>query len=137
MIPLVCLSRDLCSLIVRPPPRCNRTDTPVTHATLFRSLLATLPRLDLIKIDVEGHEEPVIRAIDTQLTRLAPRAILFEDQGNGAAGEIGALLRRHRSEEHTSELQSVMRISYAVLSLNRKLTTTHPTNSETRLEKRQ
>lgn len=59
-------------------------------------LLATLPRLDLIKIDVEGHEEPVIRAIDTQLTRLAPRAILFEDQGEGAAGEIGALLRRHR-----------------------------------------
>jgi len=58
--------------------------------------LAGLPRLDLIKIDVEGHEETVFRAMDAQLARLAPRAILFEDQGTGAAEGIGTLLHRHR-----------------------------------------
>lgn len=63
-------------------------------------LLAGLARLDLIKIDVEGHEEPVFRAIDAQLARLAPRAILFEDQGTGAAEAIGALLHRHRYAIH-------------------------------------
>ncbi len=59
-------------------------------------LLTGLPRLDLIKIDVEGHEETVFHAIDAQLARLAPRAILFEDQGAGAAEAIGTLLNRHR-----------------------------------------
>lgn len=66
---------------------------PAMHAG---ELLAGLPRLDLIKMDVEGHEETVFRAIDVQLARLAPRAILFEDQGAGAAEAIGALLHRHR-----------------------------------------
>lgn len=65
---------------------------PAMHAG---ELLAGLPRLDLIKLDVEGHEETVFRAIDVQLARLAPRAILFEDQGAGAAEAIGTLLHRH------------------------------------------
>lgn len=59
-------------------------------------LLASLDTLDLIKIDVEGHEEPIFRAIEHQLTRLRPRAVLFEDHGTGAApsGKIGRILRR-------------------------------------------
>lgn len=57
-------------------------------------LLKPLTKLDLIKIDVEGHELPVFRAIVGELKRLRPRAILFEDQARGAApkGAIGSLL---------------------------------------------
>lgn len=57
---------------------------------------STLSRVDLIKIDVEGHEAPIFRAIEGELGRLKPRAILFEDQGTGASpvAEIGAILRR-------------------------------------------
>jgi FkbM family methyltransferase len=59
-------------------------------------LLASMERVDLIKIDVEGHEEQVLRAIEDQLRRLMPRAIVFEDQGLHAApqGKIGAILGR-------------------------------------------
>lgn len=59
-------------------------------------LLASMDRLDLIKIDVEGHEEPVFRAIGAELVRLKPRAILFEDHGTDAApsGKIGTILNQ-------------------------------------------
>jgi FkbM family methyltransferase len=43
------------------------------------ALLRSQPKLDLIKIDVDGHEEPIFRAIEGELKRLRPRAILFED----------------------------------------------------------
>ena len=60
------------------------------------AVLATLPRLDLIKIDVEGFEEPIFRSIEAELKRLKPRAILFEDQTGAAAPteKIGAILTR-------------------------------------------
>lgn len=53
-------------------------------------------RLDLVKMDIEGHEESVFRAAEDQLKRLRPRAILYEDhdQKSGADGHIGALLGR-------------------------------------------
>ena len=59
-------------------------------------LLASLDRLNLIKIDVEGHEEPIFRSIEPELLRLKPRAILFEDHGTDAApeGKIGSILSR-------------------------------------------
>src|SRR3546814_1291628 len=58
----------------------------------------------------------------------------------GPEGQLAAILprkieqnRQHRSEEHTSELQSLMRISYAVFCLKKKRTTTTPiyTNNDT------
>jgi len=73
---------------------------PAVHAG---TILASMPRLDLVKIDVEGHEEPVFRAINAQLARLAPRAILFEDQKDGAVGVIGDILRRHGYAIHGIE----------------------------------
>ena len=59
-------------------------------------VLADLPRVDLIKVDVEGFEEPIFRSIEVQLNRLKPRAILFEDQTGTAAptGKIGSILIR-------------------------------------------
>jgi FkbM family methyltransferase len=58
---------------------------PVRNASSF---LSELPRVDLIKIDVEGHEEPIFRSIASELKRLRPRAILFEDQNGGAISRL-------------------------------------------------
>jgi FkbM family methyltransferase len=59
-------------------------------------VLSALRKVDLIKIDVEGFEGPIFRAIEGQLLRLKPRAILFEDQMGAASpdGIIGSILTR-------------------------------------------
>src|SRR3546814_1781168 len=77
-------------LRIRRPPRSTRTDTLFPYTTLFRSA----PHC--------RHRSPG-RAHRTA-------------QDNGAATR----LEQYRSEEHTSELQSLMRISYAVFCLKKK-----------------
>src|SRR3546814_5384221 len=86
-------------LMIRRPPRSTRTDTLFPYTTLFRS-----GRGDL----VAGTRRPagVPRPALGRLCRL-----------RGAERIRPALLR---SEEHTSELQSLMRISYAVFCLKKK-----------------
>ena len=71
----------------------GETVIPVRDA---QEVFAGLDRLDLMKIDVEGYEEPIFRAIEQELGRLKPRAILFEDQTGAAApmGALGAVLTR-------------------------------------------
>jgi FkbM family methyltransferase len=66
-------------------------EIPIKEA---RKLLETLPRVNLIKMDVEGFEETILRSMKSELKRLRPRAILFEDQtGSAAPGkEIGSIL---------------------------------------------
>ena len=66
-------------------------DVPLIHAGQF---LGGLDRLDIIKMDIEGHEESVFRASLEALQRLHPRAILFEDQTGEAwqGGKIGRTL---------------------------------------------
>src|SRR3546814_6585723 len=96
------------------PPRSTRTDTLVPYTTLFRSL----PFVSL----TQGAEERFNKAFDEiiklrnrshGLTEKAER--LFEESfGSPSSSKID------RSEEHTSELQSLMRISYAVLCLKKK-----------------
>src|SRR3546814_7043340 len=97
--------------MIRRPPRSTRTDTLFPYTTLFRSLV----------------ERQVLRSDDARL-RPAPRQRERQRQILPRAG-VGALLagragqdvnRRFRSEEHTSELQSLMRISYAVFCLKQK-----------------
>jgi len=63
-----------------------------TPATVFEEL--ALERIDLLKIDVEGHELSVLTACKTELRKFHPRAILFEDHTRQAApdGAIGSLL---------------------------------------------
>lgn len=70
----------------------GETIVPTMNAA---DLLGEMDKLDLIKIDVEGHEEPVLRAMQGELERLKPRAILFEEQGHGAApqGRVGSILQ--------------------------------------------
>src|SRR3546814_1886737 len=92
--------------MIRRPPRSTRTDTLFPYTTLFRSVGAS--RLFLLT-DVAG----VLDKQKNLLTDLTPPdiAVLRSD---------GTISGGMRSEEHTSELQSLMRISYAVFCLKKK-----------------
>jgi FkbM family methyltransferase len=63
-------------------------------AVRAEELLESVQQVDLIKIDVEGHERVAFNAMKESLARLRPRAILFEDQTGEAApdGSIGSIL---------------------------------------------
>src|SRR3546814_9444260 len=107
--------------MIRRPPRSTRTETRFPYATLFRSA-----RRDARILDLREAFEPVRKFIVD--LRGAQIALAREDQR--AAGAlvitvtVGQKIARiaivgvadldRRSEEHTSELQSLMRISYAV-----------------------
>src|SRR3546814_10265237 len=113
--------------MIRLPPRSTRTDTPFPYTTLFRAP-DVRPCLD------EHHPEP--RPGDRRAAPRPPhlrsplaahgRSCRTGSAGNCAAGGAGdgTIAARARSEEHTSELQSLMRISYAVFCLKKKRTTT-------------
>src|SRR3546814_7731195 len=93
-------------LIIRRPPISTRTDTLFPYTTLFRSLgaMGWRGRRSRPSALLRGEEGP-----------LGLRSRLRGREGVGA-GEGEA----ERSEEHTSELQSLMRISYAVFCLKKK-----------------
>src|SRR3546814_6445766 len=96
--------------MIRRPPRSTRTDTLFPYTTLFRSVPAPG--------DTGRHCRCAWRSSP------AERASTTADSGtstNPAASARGI----QRSEEHTSELQSLMRISYAVFCLKKKNTITH------------
>src|SRR3546814_4471235 len=94
--------------MIRRPPRSTRTDTLFPYTTLFRSSLLSG---NLFPSRVTSQQQ----STDHGLTAL-PR-----QRGDHAPGNI-----RTRSEEHTSELQSLMRISYAVFCLKKKNKTCTP-----------
>src|SRR3546814_5273784 len=105
--------------MIRRPPRSTRTDTLFPYTTLFRSQPIALERTkrcrqhlvrdtgDLTLQRVEPHDSLSGKSADDQDRPLVSHA--FQDLPE-------------RSEEHTSELQSLMRISYAVFCLTKKKT---------------
>src|SRR3546814_7578406 len=97
--------------MIRRPPRSTRTDALFPYTTLFRSHLARLDLGDLPADRDHGVAEAVDLALGLALGRLY-------HQGVGHRERHGR--RVERSEEHTSELQSLMRISYAVFCLKKK-----------------
>src|SRR3546814_4742181 len=99
--------------MIRRPPRSTRTDTLFPYTTLFRSCRSTeFPRRP-------GLGSPPGRPRVPRSTRVgAPGAT--PDRGTQVSTPTpypGGIMR---SEEHTSELQSLMRISYAVFCLKKK-----------------
>src|SRR3546814_8440468 len=92
--------------MIRRPPRSTRTDTLFPYTTLFRSL------------DIFGIGHPVA-IMQFARWRVGGLAIVEEKLHLFACPSIHAASVR-RSEEHTSELQSLMRISYAVFCLKKK-----------------
>src|SRR3546814_10280143 len=106
--------------MIRRPPRSTRTDTLFPYTTLFRS--GDQPAG--IRADARGRRHaarPEPR--DHRLARYdLPRAAAHPPRACRAGAGVGARTgdRVRRSEEHTSELQSLMRISYAVFCLKKK-----------------
>src|SRR3546814_8650317 len=98
--------------MIRRPPRSTRTDTLFPYTTLFRSARRSLSPY---------HRKPVLAQA---------LAVLHVVAGIGRRGaawprHVACVVadpaqRQGRSEEHTSELQSLMRISYAVFCLKKK-----------------
>src|SRR3546814_2583646 len=114
-------------LMIRQPPRSTRTDTLFPYTTLFRS----------INLSGDGGGSYSVRSGDTMSGIAASHGVPLSalinanpQVGNPNLIYPGQQLNLPRSEEHTSELQSLMRISYAVFCLKKK--TTHITNSSIR-----
>src|SRR3546814_8687424 len=123
-------------LMIRRPPRSTRTDTLFPYTTLFRSPIYAVPKL------LKKHG---LKVQDIGLWELneafACQALYCRDQlgidpelfnVNGGSISIGHPYGM-RSEEHTSELQSLMRISYAVFCLNKKTNINADYNKQKRL----
>src|SRR3546814_5023989 len=103
-------------LMIRRPPRSTRTDTLFPYPTLFRSA-PPAHRPHPAGSDRDRHHPP-LAAGARRVRRLPPPLRAAEERpGPGAAQGPG---RGARSEEHTSELQSLMRISYAVFCLKKQ-----------------
>src|SRR3546814_7414642 len=110
-------------LMIRRPPRSTRTDTLFPYTPLFRSPDgAERPAADAARRRVGRARHPGGRHAAGHRRRPA------HDGPAGAADRrrhrLDAAGHRPRSEEHTSELQSLMRISYAVFCLKKKNHTT-------------
>src|SRR3546814_13496588 len=108
-----CSCRCVSILMIRRPPRSTRTDTLFPYTTLFRSRRGTRG----------GRHDSL---------SMAPRRVRPGHGGLHAAARTGRdpvlerrRARRTRSEEHTSELQSLMRISYAVFCLKKQKRTNY------------
>src|SRR3546814_2190402 len=108
--------------MIRHPPSSTRTDTLVPYTTLFRSVM---PVESELRARCERRE---VLPRQFQRARLGLEQVQRGDAGAAlqqlhrqvapAGAEVGGMAVR--SEEHTSELQSLMRISYAVFCLKKK-----------------
>src|SRR3546814_10350759 len=134
--------------MIRRPPRSTRTDTLFPYTTLFRSIDDHLHKEHQENIAQCFAERPiatyffaeVYRKIDGEADTYSDgdkakgwichqcwRCIIHQQEDNDIdyCPNKRVNNRYSRSEEHTSELQSLMRISYAVFCLNKKKTHKH------------
>src|SRR3546814_9835098 len=110
-------------LMIRPPPGSTRTDTLFPYTTLFRSCGAA--RASAI---AQGPGPDALRGMRCADSRRTSPGRAGRAPVRSLPGSRGcAAAQCRRSEEHTSELQSLMRISYAVFCLKK----THITHNET------
>src|SRR3546814_11256099 len=102
-------------LMIRRPPRSTRTDTLFPYTTLFRShqLLGENHDQDCGANDEADRGDRELR-LPVELVKASFPPVPAQAERRQRKGQ------KHRSEEHTSELQSLMRISYAVFCLKKK-----------------
>src|SRR3546814_9398435 len=103
-------------LMIRRPPRSTRTDTLFPYTTLFRSIVAKILPRRHCAVEVAGINPVPGQHIGREA------AMRFRDFGRARRRRLTLAGKTvgDRSEEHTSELQSLMRISYAVFCLKNK-----------------
>src|SRR3546814_1392211 len=104
--------------MIRRPPRSTRTDTLFPYTTLFRSAAHRRGRSSLPPLLPGNRRRIDLIASVVYLTLNLLPAVREEHVLFGRA--LSGQTRVSRSEEHTSELQSLMRISYAVFCLKKK-----------------
>src|SRR3546814_6522608 len=103
------------------PPRSTRTDTLFPYTTLFRSSDATSTKYSTCSSNSEIWEiRRIWNCTVATRTEAGKRVLMPFSRTVACCGAKG--LAQNRSEEHTSELQSLMRISYAVFCLKKKKT---------------
>src|SRR3546814_6851442 len=106
--------------MIRRPPRSTRTDSLFPYTTLFRSHRpGTRPERQVH----HDHDQRLGTFAETREDRPAPlgprQGVVFDRPRAQATQHTIAVLAEPRSEEHTSELQSLMRTSYAVFCLKK------------------
>src|SRR3546814_2193384 len=109
--------------MIRRPPRATRTDTLFPHPPLFRSVAYAQerePAAPRNPSDCRQHAQHA--AVEAHPTIPQSQEVPADKAFTIQCGEQLGL----RSEEHTSELQSLMRISYAVFCLNKKTQVNKP-----------
>src|SRR3546814_5304612 len=100
--------------MIRRPPRSTRTDTLFPYTTLFRSC----------QVKGAAHN----RVVHLQRATMRYKQVSISDMSAKFIMHLSPRDLTFRSEEHTSELQSLMRISYAVFCLKKKKQITITTN---------
>src|SRR3546814_2592236 len=125
--------------MIRPPPRSTRTDTLFPYTTLFRSLLVTICMMlisipsvrnvgvtliasaGLAGLAVGAAAQPALKNLIAGIQMAFTEPIRIDDVViiEGEWGRIEEIHLTFRSEEHTSELQSLMRNSYAGFCLKK------------------
>src|SRR3546814_7333808 len=116
--------------MIRRPPRSTRTDTLFPYTTLFRSQIAHEGFSHQRQVDQHAEDPHQFTRLLVRTVEQATEHMLIDhDEECRSAGGVQqtqdrAVLDVARSEEHTSELQSLMRISYAVFCFKKKNITT-------------
>src|SRR3546814_1593102 len=103
--------------MIRRPPRATRTDTLFPYTTLFRSACTWIGPKASVDWACSGAT-PMSTGI-----WLAAEKIVVTRRWANASRSTSSIPAKLRSEEHTSELQSLIRISYAVICLKKKKNT--------------
>src|SRR3546814_6563773 len=117
----------------RRPPRSSRTDTRVPYTTLFRSKIAEtrlailsaaedfVSRLKIACKPLDDGIAPLEKAVRNRITdAMISQIETHNNDRSESENAMNSLTLRARSEEHTSELQSLIRNSYAVFCLKKK-----------------
>src|SRR3546814_2790286 len=114
--------------MIRRPPRPTRTDTLFPYTTLFRSPCTIVVYKSCI-LRLGGNMATPVYSKIVRTPVMLPESANARTQAMADAGYVSAawIIRKavvqfpdERSAEHTSELQSLMRISYAVFCLQKK-----------------
>src|SRR3546814_5347998 len=116
-------------LMIRRPPRSTRTDTLFPYTTLFRSIYVAIGQKNSSIANVvrklEEHGAMAHTIVVAASASVSAAMQYIAPYSGCTMGEFYRDRGEDRSEEHTSELQSLMRISYAVFCLKKKTSYSH------------